>query len=213
MNNVRKRNRLIRRLFPDGDDGYFASPQWEQDAKVLDPINRGELQKAMDAAGVPLEKQDRWVYRPLEFAGLDVAGIVAKCAAWPDAAPRPDPTLGVLEFFDGNGDETSIAANRDPSTSPLSLFRETLSALAARPDVAEVRLIIGDCPNPEARADRDQWLHSDTAVVQTAAGVEDVAGWVASLRPDEVFEREADHAGALGLARRPGHRIVRVWWD
>lgn len=88
------------------------------------------------------------------------------------------PLLTISEFFDGNTVVGSIGANLFPVPQPEEV-REALEAIAARAEVAEVRVQIS---GSEAA-----WPFSDMIWVITSAAMEEVKGWFPEvIRPDEV---------------------------
>ena len=135
--------------------------------------------------------------------------LIAQVEALDDAGPAM-PVVPAAQFFDGNDDDASIAANllEHPG---VARFAAVTLAVARHPDVQAVLVGITDLMADDAGS----WPYSDTMYVLTRAAPTEVAAWMAELVPDEV---EPDFAsdpeappGAPALA--PGMRAVRVWWD
>ena len=210
LNDLEKRNRLIRKLFPDDGGGFKGEPDWEQNVALLDSLDRPALWQAAEAAGVD---PGRVFCQPKRFAGMSVEQVVEELRRDGAVTDYRPPSADVHEFFDGNGCPYSIAANRDLERLPLALFRETLLSIAARPDVRAVRLPINDCPVPDVEADFDEWPNTDRALIWTTADVDTVRGWVAALKPDEVFEMPADQLPREAPRPGPGERVIAAWWD
>src|SRR5437762_2818753 len=90
----------------------------------------------------------------------------------------PRPLLTLAEFFVGNHVAGSIGCNLNPTPTPAE-FHDLLAGIAARPDVADVRVQVTYFDDPE-------WPFSDTVWVITSATPEEVAGWFdESVRPDD----------------------------
>ena len=127
-----------------------------------------------------------------------------------DAGGPTTPVVSAAQFFDGNDDDASIAANLHDHPG-VTRFAAAATALAARPDVQAVLVGITDLMAEDAGF----WPYSDTMYVLTRAAPSEVATWMEELTPDEVepdFTSDAEAPpGAPALA--PGMRAVRVWWD
>ncbi|HKW46066.1 MAG TPA: hypothetical protein VJN70_01420 [Gemmatimonadaceae bacterium] len=116
------------------------------------------------------------------------------------------PLVTAAQFFDGNGDDGSIAANLIEHPG-VRRFAELTSAIEARADVEAVLVGITDL-----MADGEgSWPYSDTLYVLTSAPPSAVRGWLAELAPDEVETGFAGGVAAPPLG--PGMAPVRVWWD
>jgi hypothetical protein len=132
----------------------------------------------------------------------------AKCQALKGKlAAQPEPQLvGIERFFDGNDDPGSIGCNLVPHPG-LDAFRDVLSGLLRRPDVAAVYTQIAEL-DPGA----DFWPFTDTIVVVGTIAAADLRRAVDPLQPDEVGT-----AAELGIAPSIGHKhgapVLGVWWD
>jgi hypothetical protein len=135
--------------------------------------------------------------------------LLAHVNAMSAAAPGR-PVVPAAHFFDGNGDNGSIAANllEHPG---VRRFAEVASMIEARRDVQAVLVEITDL----MADDEDSWPYSDTLYVIATAPPATIREWFAELEPDEVETGFADGSerppGAPSLA--PGMTPVRVWWD
>ena len=127
------------------------------------------------------------------------------------AAPsRAMPLVTAAEFFDGNADDGSIAANLIEHPG-VARFAELAAVISARPDVQAVLVGITDLMTE----DESSWPYSDTLYVITSAPPAAVREWLAELQPDEV---EAGFTGNGEAVRgapvlAPNMAPVRVWWD
>jgi hypothetical protein len=82
----------------------------------------------------------------------------------PDKGGTPRPLLTLAEFFDGNNHVGSIGCNLTPLPTPAE-FYALLKKIAARSDVADIRVLITMFDDPE-------WPFSDTVYVMTTAAPE-----------------------------------------
>jgi hypothetical protein len=119
---------------------------------------------------------------------------------------RPRPLVTLEEFFKGNTDPGSIGYNLPDHPTP-DRFHAVLSAIAARPDVADVRVEVKDWEN------EDGWPSADTVWIFTTASAADVWSWFPnSLAPDEWGVRELD-ASIEPYPVPPGMRAVYAFYD
>jgi hypothetical protein len=118
----------------------------------------------------------------------------------------PRPLLTLAEFFEGNAVTGSIGCNLTPTPDP-SDFYALLRRIAARPDVADVRVQVTMFDAPE-------WPFSDTIWVITSRDPEEVAGWFEeAVRPDECWQGWTDGVSFERYQVPPGMRPVACWWD
>jgi hypothetical protein len=83
---------------------------------------------------------------------------------------RPRPLVTLDEFFQGNDDPASIGYNLPAAPTPAQ-FHALLSEIAARPEVADVRIEVKDMEDP------DGWPATDTIWIITTASAETVRTW------------------------------------
>ena len=137
------------------------------------------------------------------------SALLARLQAMPHVADTPQ-VVPASQFFDGNGDDGSIAANLVEHPG-VARFGEMISAIEARADVQAVLVAITDLMTD----DEGSWPYSDTLYVLTSAPLDDVRLWFAELQPDEVSTGFSGGAqappGAPPLA--PGMAPIRIWWD
>lgn len=125
----------------------------------------------------------------------------------PNKLSTPRPLLTLAEFFDGNDVLGSIGCNLLPTPTP-SEFHATLSAIAARPDVADVRVQVTMFDNP------DEWPFSDTVWVITSAGAATVRSWFTeAMAPDEVEEGWVKGVAYEEYLLPVGMKPVGCCWD
>ena len=125
----------------------------------------------------------------------------------PNKMSTPRPLLTLSEFFDGNDVLGSIGCNLLPTPTPAE-FHAALSAIAARPDVADVRVQVTMFDNPE------EWPFADTVWVMTSADPSTVRSWFAeSLAPDEIGEGWVQGITYEDYAIPAGTRPVSCVWD
>ena len=124
----------------------------------------------------------------------------------PDDGKTPRPLRTLSEFFDGNSHVGSICCNLSPPPTPAQVYA-VLRGIAARPDVADIRVVITMFDDPE-------WPFSDTVYVMTTASPEEVASWFdEDLRPDEVWEGFVSGETYEPYMPPSGFRPVALWWD
>jgi hypothetical protein len=117
------------------------------------------------------------------------------------------PLLTLDEFFEGNDVDGSIGCNLNPMPAPAE-FRVLLERIAARRDVADVRVQITMFDDP------DSWPFSDTVWVITSASASDVAAWFdEDVRPDNCWEGWTDGTAFEQCEVPAGMRPVACWWD
>jgi hypothetical protein len=116
------------------------------------------------------------------------------------------PLLTLDEFFEGNEVIGSIGCNLTPTPEPAK-FYDLFKRIAARPDVADVRVQV-------TMFDDSDWPFSDTVWVITRAGSEEVAGWFdEAVRPDECWSGWTEGVAFEPCPVPPGMRPIACWWD
>lgn len=133
-----------------------------------------------------------------------------KCRALKDELEdAADPALVPVErFFDGNDDDASLGCNVSPHPG-IAAFREVLTALARRPDVRSVHLVVG-----EADPGDEYWPFASGALIAGTIPDTEVRRALKALRPDEVVPAES---GGLGIADEVlaglGPRVLLASWE
>jgi hypothetical protein len=118
----------------------------------------------------------------------------------------PLPLLSLAEFFEGNDVVGSIGCNLTPTPKP-SEFYQLLKRVAARPDVADVRVQVTMFDGPE-------WPFSDTVWIITSATPEEVRDWFEEVvRPDECWRGWTEGVTFEPCSVPPGMDPVACWWD
>ena len=121
-------------------------------------------------------------------------------------AATPRPLLTLAEFFEGNDLPGSIGCNLIPTPTPAEMYL-LLQRIAARPDVADVRVQVTMFDDPE-------WPFSDTVWVMTSASPEAVSQWFEeSVRPDECWQGWTEGVTFEPYTVLPGMHPVACWWD
>jgi hypothetical protein len=118
----------------------------------------------------------------------------------------PRPLLTLAEFFEGNDVAGSIGCNLTPMPEP-SEFYALLKGIAARPEVADVRVQITMFDAPE-------WPFSDTVWVITSATPDTVRAWFPEeFRPDDCWRGWTEGIKLEPYTVSPGTYPVACWWD
>jgi hypothetical protein len=118
----------------------------------------------------------------------------------------PVPLLTLAEFFDGNDVIGSIGCNLSPMPHPAEMY-ELLKRIAARPDVADVRVQITMFDDPD-------WPFSDVVWVITSAAPQIVSAWFdEAVRPDACWLGWTEGLVFEPCQVPPGMRPVACWWD
>jgi hypothetical protein len=125
----------------------------------------------------------------------------------PNNPSSPKPLLTLAEFFEGNNVVGSIGCNLLPTPTPAQ-FYAVLSAIAARPEVRDVRVQVTMFDNP------DEWPFSDTVWVVTSADAATVRSWFGeAMAPDEVGEGWVQGVGYEDYTLPAGTKPVSCCWD
>jgi hypothetical protein len=118
----------------------------------------------------------------------------------------PHPLLTLAEFFDGNQVAGSIGCNLTPTPTPAE-FYELFKGIAARPDVADIRVQVSMFDDPE-------WPFSDTVWIITSAEPEQVVTWFTEeMRPDECSSGWSESAMTEFCPIPTGMQPIACWWD
>ncbi len=126
--------------------------------------------------------------------------------------------VGLEDFFDGNGDESSLAPNAlDTGRPPLLRCLRILRDVRARRDVQDLLVAMRHPPDPGRETGR--WPRSDKVFVVTMRVAAAVEAWTQALVPDEVtglgaswsLDSIATPRGAPLL--QAGMGVHRLWWD
>lgn len=118
----------------------------------------------------------------------------------------PRPLLTLSEFFDGNELAGSIGCNLIPTPEPAE-FRSQFARIAARSDVADIRVQITDFDDPA-------WPFSDTVWVITNAAPEEVRLWFDErLRPDDCWQGWTAGCKFEPYTLPAGMHPIACWWD
>ena len=123
-----------------------------------------------------------------------------------DDPSTPRPLLTLDEFFTGNDVVGSIGCNLSPVPEPAQ-FLALLSAISARPDVADVRVQVSMFDDPD-------WPFSDIVWVVTSASAEAVSSWFPEgIRPDDVMAGWPPDYPVEDCPVPAGMQPVACWWD
>ena len=134
-----------------------------------------------------------------------------------DAGGPVLPVVKLEDFFESNWDEHSLAPNRvDSGRPPLQECYRILLEIRERPDVQDVLIAIHETPDAGEPLDFDIWPSSDTVYVLSSAPKDQVASWVAPLKPDDIGDTWSCNTGKKPNAApdpAPGMNVYAVWWD
>lgn len=118
----------------------------------------------------------------------------------------PRPLLTLAEFFEGNNVVGSIGCNLASTPEP-SEFYDLFKRIAARPEVADVRVQVTMFDDPA-------WPFSDTVWVITSASPEEVVQWFdEEMRPDEYGRGWTEGVKFEPCSIPPGMHPVVCFWD
>lgn len=120
-------------------------------------------------------------------------------------------TLSLDEFFDGNGDDSSIAPNTVGYGHPgIAVFRKVLTEIQARSEVVEVRIGVHEWPHP----DEEDWIAGEQ-VFFWVRGVEadELLEWLAPLNPEGVATLGDEFRVIGGPAAGAGVTTLWTTWD
>lgn len=133
--------------------------------------------------------------------------LLARCGDLADRS-RPRPLVTLAEFFEGNNDWGSIGYNLSSGVAPGEWYN-LLKAVAARPDVHDVRIEVKDLEDP------DGWPATDTVWIITSADADTVRGWLPeNLCPDDVLHGLQDPSNPREpLSIPPGTQAFGLWYD
>lgn len=110
------------------------------------------------------------------------------------------------EFFSGNDVVGSIRCNLPSEPHPEELYK-VLKEIAARADVADVRVVVTMFDDPD-------WPFSDIVYIVTTASVDEVMGWYPeNLAPDETWDGFPEHIQYEPYTPPAGFRAIGCWWD
>lgn len=121
-------------------------------------------------------------------------------------------TLSLEEFFDGNGDDSSIAPNTVGCGHPgIDVFREVLYAVRSRPEVIDVRIGVHEWPYPD---EEDVWI-SGGQIFFWVRGVttDEVFAWIDPLHPESVDEVGETFEPVGGPDIESGVKVFWTTWD
>ena len=120
----------------------------------------------------------------------------------------PLPIVSIEQFFDGNDDTYSIAANLEPHP-PLAVIRAALERIRSRADVADVLVEIYDIHDAE-HVD-ESWPYSDKVYVISSAPGADAILWNQELQADGPVEGWAFSPPPVDVPEH--HRVWQIIWD
>jgi len=118
------------------------------------------------------------------------------------------PIVCLEEFFDGNDDSWSIAANLDPHPTADRIYR-ILGIIRSKVEVQDILIGI-------QMVEAGNWPYSDILFVITSAKIETIQGWVSDLRPDalEFCEPSSDSFLPYPYPElNSDMRVAYIWWD
>jgi hypothetical protein len=119
--------------------------------------------------------------------------------------------LTVDEFFDGNGDEASIAPNL--SVKPrMTEYCSILKNLADNPKTTAAFAEIKEVMIYDGKLNDNEWFYSDIIYFVGDLTKEEIKAATISLMPDEVEYDNEDRIKVLS-EKYADKNVVYVWWD
>jgi hypothetical protein len=185
----------------------FRDEPMETDTVILD------LPAICRAAGEDIESTVRgamvWGFAGLR--GMTTEQIAEELLSRSMHRPQRIDTLSLDEFFDGNGDDSSIAPNKVGFGHPgIDVFREVLFAIRERPEVVDVRIGVHEWPHP----DEDDWISGEQIFFWTrGVAADDILAWIQPLDPEGVSELGDTFLVRGGREPEPGVEVYWTNWD
>ncbi|WP_230265127.1 hypothetical protein [Stieleria sp. JC731] len=127
------------------------------------------------------------------------------------------PLVRFEQFFDGNFDDRSIAANAVWKEIPDldGIFAE-LTRISELPSVADVYVTIHECPEEDDEEDFNIWPQAEGLVVTTTLGRESLQSELSALKPDycnEGWAYDGHEATRPVPELEEGYRAYTIGWD
>jgi hypothetical protein len=126
----------------------------------------------------------------------------------PTYAQESLPVVSLEDFFEGNQDYGSIGCNLMEHPSPQVFFEHLLS-IRARPDVQDVLVEISEVEEDNP----NRWPFSERVYILTSTSAEQVAEWMALLKPDEIERGYLLGKPSAAPRLQEGMEVYAAWWD
>ncbi|MEO0427886.1 MAG: hypothetical protein AAF160_10635 [Pseudomonadota bacterium] len=121
-----------------------------------------------------------------------------------------DPLMTVAEFFDGNDQDYSFAANVEKP--PLSEIQAMLERVETADGVSAVRLVSTHLNERDYCIEVGDWPYTDTVLVVASLEEKQVSQLFDVLEPDDIWVGTEERY--VGLPPIPsGAQLYNVWWD
>jgi hypothetical protein len=121
------------------------------------------------------------------------------------------PLVSLEDFFEGNGDQQSIAVNLMDQHPGLDFIFSLLKSIRGRPDVADVLVEIYDVE--WAISDPTCWPFAEKVVFLTSAAIGDVEQWSDRLRASGPVEGYPQPVAPNAPVLSSPTRAIHVVWD
>ncbi len=210
MAEITTRDKMIR--LPIDNPDVVATMRMFRDEPVETDTVILDLPAICRAAGEDIESTVRgamvWGFAGLR--GMTTEQIAEDLLSRSMHRPQRVDTLSLDEFFDGNGDDSSIAPNKLGNGHPcITVFREVLFAIRERPEVVDVRIGVHEWPHP----DEDDWISGEQIFFWTrGVAADDIRAWMQPLDPGTVGEKRDDAIILGGPQPEPGVSVLWANW-
>lgn len=121
----------------------------------------------------------------------------------------PLPVVSIDDFFAGNSDDASIAANLGDQHPGVAKFHSVLRSIREEPWVQEVLVEIQEISDDTPSG----WPYSDRVYIIATASMTVIEGLVRPLKPTLIDTGFAHGVPPAAPALRPGMTVYSVWWD
>ncbi|MFZ5987727.1 MAG: hypothetical protein ACOYWZ_11460 [Bacillota bacterium] len=114
--------------------------------------------------------------------------------------------VSIDDFFDGNNDKGSFAANACTKDIDVNEFYLIFKRIMAEENVEDIWILINDI--------EDECAYSDTAFISTNADKKQIYQWFGEAFPSDVGE--VDHNDKVYERISPlreGYKLFNLWWD
>ncbi|MFG0275758.1 MAG: hypothetical protein ACF8QF_11955 [Phycisphaerales bacterium] len=198
---------------PTDDPGVIATMRMLRDEPMQTDTVILDMPAICRAAGEDIESSVRgaMIWGFADLRGMTTDEIAEELLNRSSHRPQRVDTLSLDEFFDGNGDDWSIAPNKVGHGHPgIDVFRRVLFAIRERPEVVDVRIGVHEWPHP----DEDDWIAAEQIFFWTrGVTADDILAWIQPLDPEGVSELGDLFRIRGGREPEPGVEVFWTTWD